>query len=54
MILDIQTADIDGDDFLTTAGRLPLIAWSRNPDGFENLRTISNTTRAYSLVTDVD
>ena len=60
VITDIQTADIDGDGFLdiiATWPHLPLIAWSRNSgDGsFENLRTISNTTRAYSLVTvDVD
>ena len=60
VISDIQTADIDGDGFLdiiATWPHLPLIAWSRNSgDGsFENLRTISNTTRAYSLVTvDVD
>ena len=60
VITDIQTADIDGDgfvDIIATWPHLPLIAWSRNSGGgsFENLRTISNTTRAYSLVTlDID
>ena len=60
VITDIQTADIDGDgfvDIIATWPHLPLIAWSRNSGGgsFETLRTISNNTRAYSLVAlDID
>ena len=58
VVTDIRAVDVDGDnyvDLIATWPEFPLIAWYRNrADGsgdFEMPRTISNTTRAYSLET---